>query len=269
MGTKYPVLFKDLSSPFSRDEVKERRESGRKYDYITARTAMNRLDEVLGPENWFDEYFPQGENSVLCKLTIRLPDGSLLTKQDAGGMAGMKDPGDDDKSGYSDAFKRACVKFGVGRYLYKDGVPDYSDTDVNGEIRENEEESGSEPQPVATGPSATRKDPRTLVELIRAGVIKCNSEYALKYAAKEVVNHYQVVNHLFKRAVDEGKINVKSTIDMLFSVKLSYVSDHYANDGAFYTWARNELNAYFQKVLHKALADAEKNREPVAEGVSR
>lgn len=83
---------------------------------------MNRLDHVLGPENWWDEYTPS-ENSVLCRLTIRLPDGSTLTKADAGGYAGMADSGDDDKSGYSDAFKRAAVKFGVARYLYRDGVP--------------------------------------------------------------------------------------------------------------------------------------------------
>src|SRR5262249_46331307 len=51
--------------------------------------------------------------------------GSTLTKADAGGYAGMADSGDDDKSGYSDAFKRAAVKFGVARYLYRDGVPSF------------------------------------------------------------------------------------------------------------------------------------------------
>ncbi len=74
---------------------------------------MNRLDTVLGPENWWDRYVP-GENSVLCELTIRLPDGSMLTKADAGGYAGMADSGDDDKSGYSDAFKRAAVEVWCG-----------------------------------------------------------------------------------------------------------------------------------------------------------
>jgi hypothetical protein len=120
--TQHPDLFAALAAPFEPNEVKVRSTSGRQLHYITARTAMNRLDNVLGPENWFDEYFPH-ENSVLCKLTIRLPDGTLLTKSDAGGYAGMADQGDDDKSGYSDAFKRACVKFGIARYLYRDGVP--------------------------------------------------------------------------------------------------------------------------------------------------
>ena len=122
--TKHPDLFAALASPFDPSEVKERRAGNRQVPYVTARTVMNRLDNVLGPENWWDEFIP-GENSVLCRLTIRMPDGQLLTKADAGGYAGMDDSGDDDKSGYSDAFKRAAVKFGAARYLYRDGVPQY------------------------------------------------------------------------------------------------------------------------------------------------
>ena len=121
--TKYPDLFAALAAPFETHEVKIRAAAGgRQLHYITARTAMNRLDTVLGPENWWDEYHP-GANSVMCRLTLRLPDGSTLTKCDAGGYAGMADQGDDDKSGFSDAFKRAAAKFGVARYLYRDGVP--------------------------------------------------------------------------------------------------------------------------------------------------
>lgn len=122
--TKHPDLFAALAAPFAPDEVKVRSQSGRQLHYITARVVMNRLDSVLGPENWWDEYTPN-ENSVLCRLTIRLPDESTLSKADAGGYAGMADSGDDDKSGYSDAFKRAAVKFGVARYLYRDGVPNF------------------------------------------------------------------------------------------------------------------------------------------------
>lgn len=122
--TQHPDLFAALAAPFESHETKVRSQMGRQLHYITARTAMNRLDNVLGPENWWDEYVPS-ENSVLCRLTIRLPDGSTLTKCDAGGYAGMSDSGDDDKSGYSDAFKRAAVKFGVARYLYRDGVPSF------------------------------------------------------------------------------------------------------------------------------------------------
>lgn len=123
--TQLPDLFAALAAPFDPAEVKVRTQAGRQLHYITARVVMNRLDDVLGPENWWDAYEPH-ENSVICTLSVRLPDGMILAKQDAGGFAGMADSGDDDKSGYSDALKRAAVKFGIGRYLYRDGVPRFA-----------------------------------------------------------------------------------------------------------------------------------------------
>ena len=125
--TQFPELFTALSARFTPEEV--RLKPGGKgrpeVKFVTARTVMNRFDTVLGPENWWDDYRPAGEHSTLCVLSIRLPDGSVLTKCDAGGAAGMADLGDDEKSAVSDAFKRAAVKFGVGRYLYRDGVASF------------------------------------------------------------------------------------------------------------------------------------------------
>jgi Rad52/22 family double-strand break repair protein len=123
--TAHLELFAALAAPFEPEEIKVRSQAGRSLPYITSRTIMNRLDDVLGPSNWWDDYQPL-EHSVICRLTVRLPDGTVLTKSDAGGYAGMADPGDDDKSGFADAFKRAAVKFGVGRYLYRDGVPKFA-----------------------------------------------------------------------------------------------------------------------------------------------
>jgi hypothetical protein len=145
MPTQYPDLFAALAAPFAPHEVKSRDHNGRHLLYITARTAMNRLDEILGPENWTDSYVAS-ETSVLCLLTIRLPDGTAITKCDAGGHAGMKSQEDDEKSAYSDAFKRACVKFGVGRYLYRDGVPGFV-TDRCGAVVAPASEPPAGPEP--------------------------------------------------------------------------------------------------------------------------
>ena len=150
--TTYPELFAALAAPFDPQEVKVRTGTGRSFHYITARTVMNRLDNVLGPEGWWDEYTP-GENSVLCRLTIRLPDGALLTKSDAGGYAGMADQGDDDKSGFADALKRAAVKFGVARYLYRDGVPAFVQERVQAEPPAGSEHADT------YAPPARRADP--------------------------------------------------------------------------------------------------------------
>lgn len=118
---QFDYLFASLAEPIEGEKVLDKKPG--KPHYITARQVMNRMDTVLGPTNWWDDYQPGGEDSILCRLTIRLPDGSTITKCDAGGFKGMANDGDDDKSGYSDAFKRAAVKHGVGRYLNGGGVP--------------------------------------------------------------------------------------------------------------------------------------------------
>ena len=154
--TQHPDLFAALAAPFEAGELKARSQAGRQMPYVTARTIMNRLDEVLGPENWWDEYVPL-EHSVICRMTIRLPDGTMLTKSDAGGYAGLADPGDDDKSGFADAFKRTAVKFGVGRYLYRDGVPRFARLELKDSGRPQSETTSCE----RAGEIATRPRPDT------------------------------------------------------------------------------------------------------------
>jgi hypothetical protein len=197
--TKYPDLFAALAAPFAKDGVKVYTVQGRKIYYITARTVMNRLDDVVGPENWWDEYVPS-EKSVLCRLTIRLPDGLTLTKADAGGYAGMSDSGDDDKSGYSDAFKRAAVKFGVARYLYRDGVPAFA--------------SGASATPATP---AAKPDVRPWNQFIDGALADMHAAWARemrdhdvpredreRYA--ELANPFQVVNHLASRLIELGRV---------------------------------------------------------------
>jgi len=80
--------------------------------YVDARTILDRLDDAIGSENWYDEYEVISPSQVICKLTIH-----GTTKSDAGEASGEdREPL---KSAISDALKRAAVKFGVGRYLYK------------------------------------------------------------------------------------------------------------------------------------------------------
>src|SRR5262249_54020635 len=45
--------------------------------------------------------------------------GEWLTKVDVGGPSEQPDGGDGLKAAFSDALKRAAVKYGVGRYLYR------------------------------------------------------------------------------------------------------------------------------------------------------
>lgn len=86
--------------------------------YIDARLVQDRLDEVVGPENWEDDYEQLPSGCVHCRLRVRI-DGEWVVKQDAGSPSEQPDEGDRTKASFSDALKRAAVKFGIGRYLYK------------------------------------------------------------------------------------------------------------------------------------------------------
>ena len=86
--------------------------------YVDARVIQDRLDEVLGGAGWQDEYECLPDNSVVCRLRLRLGH-EWITKMDVGGPSEQPDEGDRRKAAFSDALKRAAVKFGIGRYLYR------------------------------------------------------------------------------------------------------------------------------------------------------
>ena len=86
--------------------------------YVDARVIQDRLDEVLGVAGWQDEYECLPDGSVVCRLRLRLGH-EWITKMDVGGPSEQPDEGDRRKAAFSDALKRASVKFGVGRYLYR------------------------------------------------------------------------------------------------------------------------------------------------------
>jgi len=81
-------------------------------DYIDARYVMDKLDH-LGPENWQDRYIDRTGGSVRCGIGI-LVDGEWVWKWDVGTVSDIEP----EKGSYSEAFKRAAVKWGVGRDLY-------------------------------------------------------------------------------------------------------------------------------------------------------
>ena len=73
---------------------------------------------MVGVLGWQDEYECLPDGSVVCKLRLRLGD-EWITKMDVGGPSEQPDEGDRRKAAFSDALKRAAVKFGIGRYLYR------------------------------------------------------------------------------------------------------------------------------------------------------
>lgn len=111
-------VYDDLAAPFATvhwraQTLKADGTSALALAYIDARDVMDRLDSVLGPENWQDRYTETPKGRLLCTLALRI-DGEWIEKQDGAGDTDVEG----DKGAISDALKRTAVKWGIGRYLY-------------------------------------------------------------------------------------------------------------------------------------------------------
>jgi hypothetical protein len=113
-------ILEQLKAPFPVDAIHWRvgatskdKSKGIALAYINARDAMKRLDDVVGMENWQDEYTETPTGRLICRLGVRLGD-EWIWKSDGAGETQVEA----EKGAISDAFKRASVKWGISRYLY-------------------------------------------------------------------------------------------------------------------------------------------------------
>lgn len=81
--------------------------------YIDARQAMDKLDEVVGPDCWQSRFILVNGN-LFCEVGIKCND-EWIWKSDCGVESNIEKQ----KGEASDAFKRACVHWGIGRFLYE------------------------------------------------------------------------------------------------------------------------------------------------------
>jgi hypothetical protein len=119
----FGLTARALAAPFDESEVKFKPQAVKgnralALAYVDVRAIMERLDSVLGVENWQDRYQLLADNSVMCQLRLKI-GGRWITKSDVGDPSEQPDGGDRIKAAFSDALKRAAVKFGIGRYLYR------------------------------------------------------------------------------------------------------------------------------------------------------
>ena len=106
---------RDLKRPFPVNKSRWRKGQGNSGDlvYITARDAMDRLDDVFGVGGWSDTYEWLGDR-LMCKISCNMNGTGWVTKSDGAEDSTIEAV----KGAYSDSFKRAAVKWGIARYLY-------------------------------------------------------------------------------------------------------------------------------------------------------
>ena len=134
------TIKRELARPFAPEDLEwrlqqayEDKERGLAVPYVTNRAIQDRLDEVVGPDNWHNEYKPwhqytvkvrsketkayeeKSVDSQLCGISIYFEGRGFITKWDGANDSDIEPV----KGGLSDSMKRAAVQWGIGRVLYK------------------------------------------------------------------------------------------------------------------------------------------------------
>lgn len=81
--------------------------------YKDARCDMKLMDETFGAMNWQKSYTTINGN-LYCTVSVRDENGEWISRQDVGTESNTEK----EKGAASDAYKRACVNWGIGRELY-------------------------------------------------------------------------------------------------------------------------------------------------------
>lgn len=119
-------IDKLLKMPFEEKDLEWRLQScgksskgfyGKCLAYVTSRAIQERLDSVVGPDNWQCKIRKEGD-AYLCELAIRVThsDGvtEFISRTDGADATDIEPV----KGGISSAIKRAASLWGIGRYLY-------------------------------------------------------------------------------------------------------------------------------------------------------
>lgn len=167
-----PNVLMDLSAETPEAEIRQRKalsKGGRPVmkngqplmlDYVTARYVQQRLDDVVGPENWSASFVERAGGAIECTIAINVympkdedANGRVnmwISKADVG-VPSMIEPA---KGAYSDAFKRAAVHWGIARDLYEERdesevapAPEPPTTSIASRVAGWDEEEEEAPRP--------------------------------------------------------------------------------------------------------------------------
>lgn len=190
--------------------------------YIDARQVMDLLDDIIGPENWQDHY-REVAGKVYCDLSLRVNE-EWVTKSDCGTASQFEA----DKGQASDAFKRAAVKWGVGRFLYELDIVRIKETTVAGkDSRGNDRHVPTHqgkriwdltehiykhrlappPPPADPEPAATAEQRKTINELRKS--LGFHKEELLEYIASAGSDWKALDEETAARIIDDFKVMLR------------------------------------------------------------
>jgi len=128
METENKLDLEGLSDPLSVGQIDFKISQIRKTEnavwasilaYKDARVDMEVLDRVVGRSNWQVKYQRDSKGILQCSVGIWDPEKALGSGDWVWKTSnGTESDYESEKGEYSDAFKRACFMWGIGRQLY-------------------------------------------------------------------------------------------------------------------------------------------------------
>ena len=126
--TERREIYGSLSEQFPKEMERNLNKGGTNLTYIPVSEVINRMNKVLGVENWsfsIKSYTEIGDSIVAHVTVIATIDGKEVSRDGVGGQkikrikaTGLAvDYGDEVKGAVSDALKKAVQTLGVGLYL--------------------------------------------------------------------------------------------------------------------------------------------------------
>ena len=111
------AIQQELAKPFAPEDLEWRLQKtieaklrGIAVPYVTNRAIQARLDDVVGPDGWYNEYKPWHragqKDSQLCGISIYFPERGFITKWDGAEGSDIEPV----KGSLSDSMKRAAVQ---------------------------------------------------------------------------------------------------------------------------------------------------------------
>lgn len=230
-----PDIYEMLSAPFDPSEVDWRvgpttkdKSKGQALCYIDARTVMDRLDTVCGPAGWMNRYVMEGTKTV-CEIGIKCGD-EWVWKADGAGDSDIEA----EKGALSDAFKRAAVRWGIGRYLYNLKSPwvalkafgnsyaiaDEAKAELDGILRKQMKAPAPKPDAPAPRPDPYEDNLRKAMAWVR----KAKEELSHTIDEREVDNWYAMntatIAKLQKNYGDQFKDIMQAIVDQRAAVQV-------------------------------------------------
>lgn len=109
---KRPFMASQISWRVGAVTPKQNPTKGVALAYIDARDVMRRLDDVFGL--FWQARYSHADRKTICEIGAKI-DGEWIWRSGGAGDTDIEA----EKGAISDAFKRAAVLWGVGRYLYE------------------------------------------------------------------------------------------------------------------------------------------------------